>query len=181
MSLNIRSKLVLSTILPVLLVYAILFWLGVSKARAHLNADGQQWLLEHASTRPRDWRSASRRVGFDAFLPKSCTEQQLIAQIEELSTIRFESAVNAQRTPAPSGMAEWPDALAHATAREVTAAVDLGDIARLFEIADALSANPAAPRADVENMALMARMFDFDGLRALSERLRERSRAQAGA
>jgi hypothetical protein len=123
----------------------------------------------------------ARQAGFDAFLPKSCTEQQLIAQIEELSTVRFESAVNGQRTPTPSIMARWPNALADATAREITAAVDLGDIARLFQIADALSANPAAPRADVEKLALMARMFDFDGLRALTERLQERSRAQAGA
>jgi len=123
----------------------------------------------------------ARQAGFDAFLAKSRTEQQLIALIEELSSIRFESAAKCQRTPAPSAMAEWPDALADATAREITAAVDLGDIARLFEVADALSANPAAPRVDVENMALMARMFDFDGLRALSERLQQRSRAQAGA
>lgn len=48
MNLNIRSKLVLSTVLPVLLVYALLFWLGVSQVRAHLGADSQQWLLEHA-------------------------------------------------------------------------------------------------------------------------------------
>ena len=48
MNLNIRSKLVLSTVLPVLLVYAVLFWLGVSQVRAHLSADSQQWLLEHA-------------------------------------------------------------------------------------------------------------------------------------
>ncbi len=124
---------------------------------------------------------SSRQAGFDAFLAKSCTEQKLISMIEHLSTVRFESAVNDQRTPAPSGMADWPDALADATAREITAAVDLGDIARLFEIADALPADPAAPRADVENMALMARMFDFDGLRALSERLQQRSPAEAGA
>ncbi len=89
-------------------------------------------------------------------------------------------AVKSQRTAAPSAMAERPEALANATAREITAAVDLSDMAQLLEVADALSANPAAPPADVENMALMSRMFDFDGLRALSERL-QRSRAQAGA
>lgn len=95
--------------------------------------------------------------------------------------IPYRSAVKSQSPAVPSATAEWPEALADVTAREITAAVDLGDIARLLEVADALSANPAAPRADVENMALMSRMFDFDGLRALSERLQQRSRAQADA
>jgi hypothetical protein len=95
--------------------------------------------------------------------------------------IPYRSAAKSQSPAVPSATAEWPEALADVTAREITAAVDLGDIARLLEVADALSANPAAPRADVENMALMSRMFDFDGLRALSERLQQRSRAQADA
>ena len=47
----------------------------------------------------------------------------------------------------------------------------MGDVANLFQLADELADNPDAPRADVDNMALMARLFDFDGLRQLCNRL----------
>ena len=76
-------------------------------------------------------------------------------------------------TPVPVGPSPstWPAGLAEATAHKIAIAVDQGDVARLFDLADELATDPSAPRADVENLALMARMFDFDGLRALSKRL----------
>ena len=43
----------------------------------------------------------------------------------------------------------------------------------LFQLAEELAGDPAAPAAEVENLALMARMFDFDGLRALAGRLQQ--------
>ena len=45
--LTIRSKLVLLTVLPVIAVFSVLFWLGISHERDHRIENAQRWLLEH--------------------------------------------------------------------------------------------------------------------------------------
>ena len=45
---SIRNKLILSTLLPVTAVFALLFWLGVSHARAYDSDDARHMLSEHA-------------------------------------------------------------------------------------------------------------------------------------
>ena len=45
---TIRNKLIASTVLPVLAVYSILFWAGVSHVREQQSAGAHSWLLEHA-------------------------------------------------------------------------------------------------------------------------------------
>ena len=49
MRLTIHSKMVLYAVSPVLLVYAVLFWVGVSQVRSHLSEDARAWLVEHAN------------------------------------------------------------------------------------------------------------------------------------
>ena len=67
----------------------------------------------------------------------------------------------------------WPPKLANATRRRIRTAIDLGDIASLFQLAEELAANPAAPKTDVEQLAHMAQLFDLDGLRRFSDRLHD--------
>ena len=114
----------------------------------------------------------ARQAGFDAFLAKPFNEQQLFGLIETLRAEHHDGqrsvdARDGARTP----IGEWPPALAVKTAQRVRAAIDLGDVGSLFELAEDLADDAAAPAADVENLALMARMFDFDGLRQLADRL----------
>jgi signal transduction histidine kinase/CheY-like chemotaxis protein len=111
---------------------------------------------------------SARQLGFDAFLAKPFGEEQLLPLIGSLLQVRFETRPADADVPTH---AEWPTELARATATRIRQAVDLGDVGSLFQLSEELAANPAAPRADVDNMALMARLFDFDGLRSLSERL----------
>ncbi|MGB5614610.1 MAG: hypothetical protein WBM67_18355, partial [Sedimenticolaceae bacterium] len=63
MHLSIRSKLVLFTVLPVVAVYSILFWIGVSHVREHLTSDAQRSLVEHAQ------HQASRLALFFSQIP----------------------------------------------------------------------------------------------------------------
>ncbi len=67
----------------------------------------------------------------------------------------------------------WPADLANETVRRIRTAIDLGDIASLFQLAEELAVNPAAPHADAEKLAVMARQFDLDGLRRFSDRLHD--------
>ena len=75
----------------------------------------------------------------------------------------------------------WPADLADATARRIRTAIDLGDIAILFQLAEELAANPAAPHADAEKLALMVRLFDLDGLRRLADRLHNTAASEIDA
>jgi signal transduction histidine kinase/DNA-binding response OmpR family regulator len=112
----------------------------------------------------------ARDVGFDAFLAKPFSDEQLFGLIDQLLDIRFEIRPEQQQIPFEL-QPEWPSDLAIDTAHKIDAAIDLGDIASLFQLAEELAENPDAPHADAEHLALMARMFDFDGLRKLSGRI----------
>jgi signal transduction histidine kinase/DNA-binding response OmpR family regulator len=105
----------------------------------------------------------ARDAGFDDFLPKPFGSAQLFALLERV--------LGEQSGPADRGLSQWPQPLAGSTAQRILAAVELGDAGSLFQLAEELADDPAAPSADVEQMALMARLFDFDGLRALAGRL----------
>lgn len=111
---------------------------------------------------------SARQIGFDAFLAKPFDERQLLDRIAQLLGLRFEARPEDIQAPTRQ---EWPIPLAHKTASRIREAVDLGDVASLFQLAEELAATPDAPRTDIDNIALMARLFDFDGLRHLSERL----------
>jgi polar amino acid transport system substrate-binding protein/two-component system sensor histidine kinase EvgS len=119
-----------------------------------------------------DTEQRARQAGFDAFLAKPFTDQQLFGLIEQLLDIQFETVPEQQQIPFDL-QPKWPSELAIDTAKKIHAAIDLGDVASLFQLAEDLAENPDAPHADAENLALMARMFDFDGLRRLSERMLE--------
>ena len=108
-------------------------------------------------------------AGFDAFLAKPFSDQQVLSLIEKLSSVRFINTADV--CTADSGSQDWPPALARKTATRILSAVDMGDIGSLFQLAEELADEPGAPQTDVENIALMARMFDFDGLRKLSDHL----------
>ena len=111
------------------------------------------------------------RAGYDAFLAKPFNDAELFDLIEDLLDIRFETLPAVEQLPLDLNSVRWPDELARDTAQRIQAATALGDAGSLFQLAEELAENPSAPRADVENMALMAKLFDFDGLRSLSERL----------
>lgn len=111
-------------------------------------------------------------AGFDGFLGKPFGDEQLFGLIRQLLGIRFESGPSADERPLPDGpVHDWPEGLAADTSNRILNAIDLGDVGSLFQLAEELADDPRAPRADVENMALMARLFDFDGLQRLSDRL----------
>ena len=112
----------------------------------------------------------ARQTGFDGFLAKPFGGQQLFELIESLLDVHFEPWPAQHQIPFDT-QPEWPTELAAETGRRIRAAIDLGDVGSLFQLAEELAANPTAPHADAENLALMARLFDFDGLRELSMRL----------
>lgn len=117
-----------------------------------------------------DPEQRARQAGFDAFLMKPFRDQQLLGLIEHLLDVHFEIVPEQQQIPFDL-QPKWPNELAIDTAQKIHAAIELGDVASLFQLAEDLAENPEAPHADAENLALMARMFDFDGLRRLSERM----------
>ena len=104
-------------------------------------------------------------------LQEGMVQQQLLTLISGLLNVRFEARPRPGDTTPPPGPPAWPADLAHNTAARVQEAIGLGDVGSLFQLAEELTDNPAAPRADVDSMAMMARLFDFDGLRRLCERL----------
>jgi signal transduction histidine kinase len=67
----------------------------------------------------------------------------------------------------------WPADLARHTADRIDAALELGDVASLFQLADELAADPGAPASDVASIAGLAGQFDFEGLRRLALELRQ--------
>jgi signal transduction histidine kinase len=71
------------------------------------------------------------------------------------------------------GPAGWPRDLARLTADRIDAALELGDVASLFQLADELAAEPGAPTGDVGSIAGLAGRFDFEGLRRLALELRQ--------
>ena len=100
----------------------------------------------------------ARQAGFDAFLAKPFDPQQLFRLLGGL----LQS--DEERIGTSTGLS-WPRALAEETAQRVADAIDQGDVGRLFQLTEELAENPAVPKADIDNIALMARLFDFDGLR----------------
>lgn len=141
----------------------------VSALRRAVASGSPKLVAVSANVSPRSDRMA-RQAGFDAFLAKPFSDEQLFGLIDRLLHIRFETRPAQQQVPFDT-QPEWPNDLAIDTAQKIRAAIDLGDIANLFQLAEELAENPDAPRADAENLALMARMFDFEGLRKLSERM----------
>ena len=87
-------------------------------------------------------------------------------------TRRAVSTITSTEAP-PDEQRDWPPALALTTRRRIRTAIDLGDIASLFQLTEELAANPAAPKTDVEKLAHMAHLFDLDGLRRFSDRLHD--------
>jgi len=136
----------------------------------HAIAFGSAKLVAVSANVLEDSEQLARQAGFDAFLAKPFSDQQLFGLIERLLDIHFETCPAQQQIPLEL-QPEWPKELAVHTAEKIRAAIELGDIASLFQLAEELAENPDAPPADAENLALMARMFDFDGLRRLSERM----------
>ena len=118
----------------------------------------------------RDAGTQAIDAGYDGFLAKPFSDEQLLDLIGELLDIRFEAWPAQHQMPFDT-QPEWPAELATETQRRIRAAIDLGDVASLFQLAEELAANPAVPHTDAESLALMARLFDFDGLRKLSDRL----------
>lgn len=123
-----------------------------------------------------DTRQQVEMAGFDGFLAKP------FSALEVAELIRSSTSVHLIGGPAeekPDG-ATWPPSLARSTSVRIRQAVEMGDIGSLFQLAEDLADEPGAPQTDVEHMALMARMFDFDGLRHLSERLQPRREGNTG-
>ena len=120
-----------------------------------------------------DGAARIKQAGFDGLLAKPFSDQQTLDLIQALLPVRFVAPSSTGEEAAPG--TTWPSALASTTAERIRKAVEMGDVGSLFQLAEDLADEPDAPQNDVEDMALMARMFDFDGLRDLSERLHAHS------
>lgn len=138
-----------------------------------LIATGEPRIVAVSATPFPNFEGKARQVGFDAFLAKPFDHGQLVTTIAALLHPSEQPGSAAAQIPSlpPQIAAAWPEALAIDSAARMRAAIELGDIGSLIQLAEELSDNPAAPRADVENLALMTRLFDFDGLRQLSQRI----------
>lgn len=109
-------------------------------------------------------------AGFDGFLGKPFSERELRSLLETLVGVRFTTR---EVDTDDSSLPHWPAELAASTVARIDSAIAMGDVAILFQLAEELAEAPDAPPADVERLALMARVFDFEGLQRLTERLRE--------
>ena len=140
---------------------------GELASEIHLTAAGTPKLVAVGRDVLSDSDAQARRAGFDAFLAKPLSEDQLYPMMERLlELLSPEPAPDAPRsTPA------WPLELARSTARRLREAVEVGDVASLFELAEELGDNPTAPAPDVDQLAMMTRLFDFDGLQRMAEQL----------
>ncbi len=121
-------------------------------------AHGQPRIVALSANAYPDAAEVARQAGFDAFLAKPFNPEQLFRLLGALLQ------PDGDEVPTSADRA-WPRALAEETAERVAAAIDQGDVGRLFQLAEELADNPAVPKADIDTIALMARLFDFDGLR----------------
>jgi len=138
-----------------------------------LIAVGEPRIVAVSATPFPDFARKARQAGFDAFLAKPFDHGQLVTTVAALlcPPEPHDGAAAQLGSQPPPVSADWPQPLALDSAERMRAAIELGDIGSLMQLAEELTDNPAAPRAEVENLALMTRLFDFDGLRQLSERI----------
>jgi signal transduction histidine kinase/CheY-like chemotaxis protein len=142
---------------------------GEFSSEIHLTAAGTPKLVAVSGDVFADSQAQARAAGFDAFLAKPFSDEQLLAVVNALLDLAG-PAPSAADAPPPSSR-DWPHELAHSTAQRLRAAVELGDVASLFQLAEELGDNPTAPACDVDQLAMMARLFDFDGLQRMAEQL----------
>ena len=134
-------------------------------------AQGTPKLVAMSASVFRDVEHLAAQSGFDAFLGKPFSDRQLFDLIAALLGVRFEAIPLTKPAPATTPTTPWPHQLADVTARRIRDAVTVGDVSSLFQLVEELSNQAEAPVEDVENIARMARVFDFDGLATLAKRL----------
>lgn len=143
--------------------------LGELSSEIHLTAAGTPKLVAISGDVFADSPAQARAAGFDAFLAKPFSDDQLFAVVNALLDLPGPAPPAADSAlPTPR---DWPHELARSTAERLRAAVEVGDVASLFQLAEELGDNPTAPASEVDQLAMMARLFDFDGLQRMAEQL----------
>jgi CheY-like chemotaxis protein len=118
-------------------------------------------------------REQLKRAGFDDLLQKPLTGQALLDLVNAVSPAETQEKTMPLAMAAPQGA--WPAKLARATATRIYSATEMGDVAGLFQIAEELSEVPGLAAREVEQLAAMARDFDFDGLRRFAAHLQSQA------
>jgi signal transduction histidine kinase/CheY-like chemotaxis protein len=110
-------------------------------------------------------------AGFDAFLQKPYTEQELLtAVLGEQPPGAIRKPLDAMRRFLP--LAHWPEAYREAAAEAINEAVGVGDVDRLIQTAERLRGKAEAPVRDVLMLQRLIAGFDFDGIRGFAEELK---------
>ena len=129
-------------------------------------AAGRPKLIALSANAFPDAAGLAQQSGFDAFLAKPFDANQLFNLLNALLQPAGEPETM-------SSIQAWPRALAEDTAKRMAIAIDMGDVSNLFQLAEELAENPSVPKVDADNIALMTRLFDFDGLRRFCTRLEQ--------
>jgi CheY-like chemotaxis protein/anti-sigma regulatory factor (Ser/Thr protein kinase) len=113
-----------------------------------------------------DVREAARRAGCADFIPKPIRADVLFAKLQPHLSVRFESARSGR-----AGVDDSSDVLLPLPiADELRDALAVGDVTNLERVARELAGMPGGA-ALAARIGTLTRAFDFEGLRALAERL----------
>jgi DNA-binding response OmpR family regulator len=113
-----------------------------------------------------DVREAARRAGCADFIPKPIRADVLFAKLQQHLGVRFESARVGR-----SGVDDESDVLLSTPmADALRDAIAVGDVTTLERVARELAGMPGGA-ALAARIGMLTRAFDFEGLRALAERL----------
>jgi CheY-like chemotaxis protein len=123
-------------------------------------------------------KAGAMKAGFDDFIGKPFRASEVFDKIKRHLKVRY--TVSAQEIPADServrvkaGDQKLPPEVAREVARRVQEAVQLGDVSELTAVATELTQRNDSTSPYGEEIARLARAFDFEGLSQLASTLVE--------
>ncbi len=119
-----------------------------------------------------EFRAQLKDAGFDDFIGKPFRSGELFRLIQQHTGVNYTN-LHDDNEATPEGSNDWTPDLARTTAVQLEQAIQMGDISSLAQLADKLAQNPQAAGQDALTIMQHARDFDFDGLQALADRLKQ--------
>lgn len=118
-------------------------------------------------------RRQALNSGFDDFIAKPFHANQLFALLQKHLGVSYAKRGESDTAPAERVNDGLTDEIAAQIADILKNALEIGDMGKLANIASHFPVEQSLPRALQDEIAAMARQFDFDGLEKLAERLRK--------
>ncbi len=123
-------------------------------------------------------KAGAREAGFDDFIGKPFRASEVFDKIKRHLKVRYtvaaqESPADSERKRVKAGDQKLPPEVAREVARRVQEAVQLGDVSELTAVATELIQRNDLTSPYGEEIARLARAFDFEGLSQLASTLAE--------